>query len=293
MDNNETILEEEIGTETEIDTADVEEDATGDADRDDEFEYDEDGNIIIPDVVFDEEEEEDSVSVEDEGETEDKDDSEESTDASAESEETEEVAEPQGPSEADTLRAELDRLRAQCKDTLAKMGVKEDDVMKGLASLAAEADGISVEEYTKNQSEEERRVRAERLLAAQEFEKLARADLAELHAAYPETKQYDDVRKLPEDILKKFGRFRDAGLSAKEAYAAANPDGIRNVVATAVKKQSLHESKGHLQSAVPKGSKDNSVVMTKSELATWRDLFPGKSDKEIVELYKKTANKGD
>jgi hypothetical protein len=30
--------------------------------------------------------------------------------------------------------------------------------------------------------------------------------------------------------------------------------------------------------------------MTKRELAEWRDLFPGMSDKEIQDLYRKTAN---
>lgn len=290
MDNEETMLDEELDTELEEDTADVENDATDDGDSDDEFEYDEDGNIIIPDVVDDEEgEEDDEDASEEEGEPEDSEESEDS-------EETEEVAEPADAQrdEKDAriaqLEAELRRFRTQGKETLAKLGVKNDDVMEGLVSLAAEADGVTPQEYLQKKTSEERDRQARALLQQQEFEKIARADLAELHAAYPETKQYTDIRKLPEDILKKFGRFRDAGLSAKEAYAAANPDGIRTNVATAVKKKSLHESKSHLHTTVPKGSKDNSIVMPKSELARWRDLFPDKSDKEILSLYKSTAN---
>jgi len=294
MDNNETILDEELDTAAEEDTDDVDTDENDGSEtndeRDDEFEYDEDGNIIIPEVVFDDETEEDGEeSVEEQGEP-------KKTEESEESEGKEEVAEPVDPKpdEKDTrisqLEAELSRLKAQGKETLSKLGVKDKDVMEGLVSLAAEADGTTPEEYLKKKAVEERDAKARALLQQTEFEKKARADLAELHAAYPETKQYTDIRKLPSDILQKFGRFRDAGLNAKEAYAAANPDGIRNTVATAVKKQSLRDSKSHLHTTVPKGSKDSSVVMPKSELKEWRDLFPDKSDKEIMALYKSTVN---
>ena len=288
MDNNETMLDDELDTELEEDTADVEDDATDDGDEDDEFEYDEDGNIIIPEVVFDEEgEEDDEDAAEEEGETDDSDESEDS-------DEEEEVAEPDNAQDEKDARiaqleAELSRFKAQGKETLSKLGVKNDDVMEGLVSLAAEADGVTPQEYIQKKTAEERDAQARALLQQQEFEKLATADLAELHAAYPETKQYKHIKELPDDIKKKFGRFRDAGLSAKEAYAAANPDGIRNTVATAVKKQSLHNSKSHLHTTVPKGSKDTSIVMPKSELARWRDLFPDKSDKEIISLYKSTV----
>lgn len=298
MDNNENILDEELDTAAEEDTDDVDADENDGSEtndeRDDEFEYDEDGNIIIPEVVYDDETEEDGDETseepaEEQGEP-------EKTEESEESDGNKEVAEPVDPKpdERDTriaqLEAELSRFIAQGKETLSKLGVKDKDVMEGLVSLAAEADGTTPEEYLKKKAIEERDAKARALLQQTEFEKKARADLAELHAAYPETKQYTDIRKLPSDILHKFGRFRDAGLNAKEAYAAANPDGIRNTVATAVKKQSLHESKSHLRTTVPKGSKDNSVVMPKSALREWRELFPDKSDKEIMSLYKSTVN---
>ncbi len=288
---NDKILDEELDTELDEDTS-YEDDANDDGERDDEFEYDKDGNIIIPEVVFDDEDAEDDEEKADEEAAEESDESD--TDAESEdSEEAEEAPETNNASDEKDARiaeleAELEKLKNQGKDTLSKLGVKSDDVMEGLVSLAAEADGTTPEEYLKKKLSEEQAAQGVALLRAQEFEKIARADLAELHAAYPETKQYTDIRKLPEDILAKFGRFRDAGLSAKEAYAAANPDGIRQNIATAVKKQSLHESKSHLRTAVPKGSKDNSVVMPKSELARWRDIFPGMSDKELQSLYKST-----
>ncbi len=289
MDNEETMLDEELDTDPDEDTADVENDATDDGDSDDEFEYDEDGNIIIPDVVYDEEEEEDDENAaEEEGET---DTPEEREDSEGE----EGVAEPTDaqPDAKDVRIAQLERellkFKTQGKETLAKLGVKNEDVMEGLVSLAAEADGVTPQEYLQKKASEERDAQARALLQQQEFEKVARADLAELHASYPETKQYKDIRDLPKDILQKFGRFRDKGLTAKQAYAASNPDGIRTTVATAVKKKSLHESKSHLHTSVPKGSKDDGIVMPKKDMAYWRELFPNMSDKEIRSLYKSTV----
>lgn len=295
------------------------------ADAEDDFEYDSEGNIIIPEVNFDDEEEEEGDEEEallegeeeddgdeDSGDTDGEDD--EETEADEEStEEPEEKAEEENseeeaaktdedakkedddgaPDEKDKeiarLRAELEAFRSQAEDTLKALDAEASDPLRGLAKMAADAEGTPVDEYLAKRQSEERDNQARALLRQQEYEKIFRADISELHAAYPDTKQYDDIRALPEEILKKFASFRDRGLSAKEAYAAANPDGIRTNIATAVKKQTMHESKSHLHSSVPKGSKDNSIVMPESELKEWRELFPGKTDKEIRTLYKNTA----
>ena len=168
MDNNETMLDDELDTELEEDTADVEDDATDDGDEDDEFEYDEDGNIIIPDVVDDEEgEEDDEDAVEEEGETDDSDESEDS-------DEEEEVAEPDNAQDEKDARiaqleAELGKFKAQGKETLSKLGVKSDEVMEGLVSLAAEADGVTPQEYLQKKASADRDAQARALLQQQEF----------------------------------------------------------------------------------------------------------------------------
>lgn len=285
MENDEIILEEDIVEDDEIVEDKVAEEAE---DIDDEFEYDEEGNIIIPDVVEDDEDATEDVEEEpsEKAEKEQTEDGEETFEEKVEATPTESV-ESQKVAE---LERELAALRSQAKDTLAKLGVKDEDITKGLATLAAEASEMSVEDYLKQRTEAQKNEEAQALLARMKFEQMAQADLRELQAAFPETKGYSHIRDLPDEVLKKFGKFRDMGLSAKEAYSAANPDGIRNNVASAVKKQSLQNTKSHLHSNVPKGSKDNGITMTKSELAYWRDLFPGKSDREIMQLYKNTAD---
>jgi hypothetical protein len=244
-----------------------EENLTTETEEDDEFEYDEDGNIIIPDIESDDEDEEEE-SEEDEDEA------------------PKEEPKPEEEDELARVKKELAALKKQSKDTLAKYGIEGDDLVKGLVSLAAGAVDKTDEEYLKDREVEE----AKEFLKNQKWEELAKADLAKLHEEFPETKAYKHILDLPAEVRTKFAKFRDAGLTAEEAYAAANPKGIRAGAASAEAKTAMHESKSHIKSVVPKGSKDNSITMTKRELAEWRDLFPGMSDKEIQDLYRKTAN---
>jgi len=106
---------------------------------------------------------------------------------------------------------------------------------------------------------------------------------------YPETKGLKAITEISNFGV--FAELRDKGLTPKQAYAAANPDGVRASVAKSVKQQLLNETKGHLRSAVPKGSKDNSITMSNKQLSEWRDLFQNLSDKEIVALYRQSYQK--
>nr|DAV09766.1 MAG TPA: hypothetical protein [Caudoviricetes sp.] len=262
-----------------------------DDERDDEFEYDEDGNIIIPDVIDeDAEDEEDAADDEEEqDETDGENNSDENEGSNEENTETEVVkpATDEKDKRIAELEQELTKLKAQGKETLSKLGVKDTgNVLEGLESLAAEADDISVEDYRKKKQETEQADEAKKILQKAEFEKKAAADLAELKKYYPELANVKTIYEI--ENLVEFGRYRDLGIAPKQAYAAANPDKLRENAANAAKQKSLNETKKHLQSSVPKGSKDTSITMTKKELATWRDLFPTLSDKELVKLYKQS-----
>lgn len=262
-----------------------------DDERDDEFEYDEDGNIIIPDVIDeDAEDEEDAADDEEEqDETDGENNSDENEGSDEENAETEVVkpATDEKDKRIAELEQELTKLKAQGKETLSKLGIKDTgNVLEGLESLAAEADDISVEDYRKKKQETEQADEAKKILQKAEFEKKAAADLAELKKYYPELASVKTIYEI--ENLVEFGRYRDLGIAPKQAYAAANPDKLRENAANAAKQKSLNETKKHLQSSVPKGSKDTSITMTKKELATWRDLFPTLSDKELVKLYKQS-----
>lgn len=270
------------------------EEADDETEKDDEFEYDDDGNIIIPDVIEDEDQDEDGD--DDAADTDDDTDDEDEGEGGSDDEDKETpkpAAEPEGKDEKDAqieaLTKELDALKAQSADTLAKLGVKSENVLEGLEKVAAESDDMSLDEYRKKKAESQRDDAARKLLQQAEFEKKMLSDFAEIQREFPETRGLKSLREI--ENLAKFGRFRDLGLSPKEAYAAANPDSVRKNVAAATKQQSLNETKAHLKSAVPAGSKDDGIAISKKELKEWRDLFPNLSDKEISKLYKESAKK--
>jgi len=289
-----------MGKETNIDLDEEEkggvqgEEADDDTEKDDEFEYDDDGNIIIPDVIEDEDQDEDGDddTADTDDDTDDEDEGEDGSD-DEDKETPKPVAEPEGKDEKDArieaLTKELDALKAQSADTLAKLGVKSDNVLEGLEKVAAESDDMSLDEYRKKKAESQRDDAARKLLQQTEFEKKMLSDFAEIQREFPETRGLKSLREI--ENLAKFGRFRDLGLSPKEAYAAANPDSVRKSVAAATKQQSLNETKAHLKSAVPAGSKDDGIAISKKELREWRDLFPNLSDKEISKLYRESAKK--
>lgn len=296
----ENVLETEVEATEEVEeTFEEIEEVAEENEGDDEFEYDDEGNIVIPDVEFDEDElfEEDIEKPEEESteETEEEKDDGESEEVTAEEQKeaekpAEEVSTEPDPRDAEieSLRKRLQKIESQSKDTLKKLGKNSDDIVEGLIELAAEVENQTPAEYKEKREKEERELNALRMLQNQMFEVKAASDLKELHNAYPETQKYKHVKELPDGIRQKFGKYRDLGLSAKEAYAAANPDGIRTDTATAVKKQAQHASKDHLKSSVPKPSKSDGVSITKAELAYWRETFPGKSDAEIKRLYKQS-----
>lgn len=270
------------------------EETDDDTEKDDEFEYDDDGNIIIPDVIEDEDQDEDGD--DDAADTDDDTDDEDEGDDGSDDEDKEPKepeAKPEGKDEKDArieaLTKELDALKSQSADTLAKLGVKSENVLEGLEKVAAESDDVSLDEYRKKKAESQRDDAARKLYQQAEFEKKMQSDFAEIQREFPETRGLKSLREI--ENLAKFGRFRDLGLSPKEAYAAANPDSVRKSVAAATKQQSLNETKAHLKSAVPAGSKDDGIAISKNELREWRDLFPNLSDKEISKLYRESAKK--
>lgn len=280
MNENEVIEESaEVVDEAEETTEEEVEDTAEESDEDFEFEYDDEGNIVIPDIEEEEaqedEEEEDSSSTADavphphEGE----------------GKEEPAKADPRDKEIAD-LRRKLSRLERLGKDAMKAMGTDGDDVELGLAGIAAESQGGDAKSHLDKVKSDEAAAEARAQIQNARFEQIAAADLAEIHAAYPETRQYKHVRELPPDILKGFAKARDAGFSAKQAYAAANPDGIRTTARDAGKKAAMHNSKAHLTSNVPKMSKDNSFNLSKKTLAEAKELYPGKSEKEILALYK-------
>ena len=266
-----------------------------------EFDYDEEGNIVIPDDSEDNDSEEEADEASEGADAEGNDDADKGQDENGGAEEAPsakkpEVVEPAAAPDAKDaeiakLRRQLAERDSQIKDTLKSLGADENGGVAELERLAAEAAEIPVEEYRKRKAERLQQEEAMRLVRQQKFDEKIRADLAAVHQAYPETKKYKSVYEFPN--FAEFGRYRDLGLSPEKAYIAANPQGVMTSVAGAAQQQvrNLSNTKDHLRSNVPVGSKDKSITITKKQMAEYRDLFPGMSDKEIVALHKQTMKK--
>lgn len=259
----EDYAEEEV--EDEVDTFEDEE-TEEDADADEELEYDEDGNVIVA---------EDNETV-----------TEADNEAEPESKPVVETTSTKDVTEYDNLKKRYDDRESLIKDVLKTVGIDEADIDQGLAKLAAETEGVTVDEFLKKRSETMKAEEAQKYYNQMLLDRMVAKDMSELHSAFPETK---DILKF-EDIpnARRYAELRDLGLSVQEAYNAANPEGRRAAIANSVKQQTINASKSHLKSNVPIASKDTSVKITRAEMETMRDLFPDKSDKEIIALYKKT-----
>ena len=273
-----------------------------------EFDYDEEGNIVIPDDSEDNDSEEEADEASEGADAEGNDDADKGQDENGGAEEAPSAKKPEvvEPATApDAKDVELANLRrqiaakdkqiaerdAQIRDTLKSLGADENEGIAGLERLAAEAAEIPVDEYRRRKAEKLQQEEAMRLVQKQRFDEKIRADLAAVQQAYPNTKQYKSVFEFPN--FAKFSKYRDLGLPPDEAYIAANPKGVMTSVAGAAQQQArnLSNTKDHLRSNVPVGSKDKSITISKKQMAEYKDLFPRMSDKEIVALHKQTMKK--
>lgn len=244
-------------------------DADEGGDPDTELEYDEDGNVILPD----DEDEEDGAEADEQQDADE---------------------EPAKGADNAAQDAKYRRLEAQARATLEMLGEDVRDgegVLDALERIAAETKGVSRSEYRKEVDDANELAAAKQLLKNMEYEKKAQADLSVLHNEFPETKQYKHLKEMPADVLRKFARYRDLGLEPKEAYAAANPDGIRTGAAASATQKVKNAGKSHLTSTVPKKASDHSTSLSKNEISRFREQLHNMgnlSDKEILEIYKMT-----
>ncbi len=282
----EDIINEELNEELEeIEDTNFVDDSESE-EEDINFDYDDDGNIVIPSDV--EETTENAAPASEDANT--SEDNAIEPDVAPEADNSTSSTDAKDVRIAELLR-NLEERDLQIKETLRSLGADENGGVAELERLAAEASDMSIEEYRRQKAERLQREEAMRVVQQQRFEEKKRADLAAVHLAYPETKEYKSVYEFPN--FKKFSKYRDLGLPPAEAYIAANYAGVISNVAVAAQQRTrnLNSTKRHLQSNVPVASKDNSIKITPAEMAGYRDLFPHLSDRQIVALHKQTMKK--
>lgn len=284
MDNTEIEVLDQ-GTEEASEEVEVEETDKAQTSADEDFEYDEDGNIVVPDD--DDSEENDEANGADDTETTTEEDEEGAHDDGAAEKAT--VLEEKGDAVGKNVDAKYSELLERAKDMLEKLGVDkvtDEGVIDAMIKLAAEASDKTPEEYkaeieamAEAKREEQRKIDAE-------FERVSSLDLAELKKIYPELKDVKNVKELSN--WEDFGRLRAMGFSAPVAYKmVATPKARTEEANPSSVNKNLGGTKDHLKTATGKTARGG-TSMPKSELASWRQMFPEKSDAEIQKLYEKT-----
>lgn len=83
------------------------------------------------------------------------------------------------------------------------------------------------------------------------------------------------------------------GLSLPEAFKLANYDSIATRKAEAARQAAVNQAKGksHMeQSGSGASTSENEVDIPQSEIATWREWYPGLSDAELKKKYNRTIS---
>ena len=151
----------------------------------------------------------------------------------------------------------------------------------GEGEAASDADATSSQATEPNASEGEKSAGGE----ATDYAKMAADDLAVINRAFPGM-NVTDLRKI--DNPGRYGALRDLGLSPEEAFRATNHVRISEQVAASARARV--DGKSHIRSDMPaKSGSAEGFSLSAAQLREARELFPGKSDKEITALYRSVS----
>lgn len=108
-----------------------------------------------------------------------------------------------------------------------------------------------------------------------DYEQLAQRDVERLSEQFSELRDLKDISELENPL--RYAALRDLGLSPEEAYLATT------------RKRARSDNRAHLYTSVPRTSSLPRGAISERELEAARDLFPGVSDADIRQLYKKVT----
>lgn len=124
---------------------------------------------------------------------------------------------------------------------------------------------------------------------SEDFSSLIEKDFEEYKKLYPDTRAQSFV-EIPN--VRHFARYRGMGLSVEEAaYLSSRADRERQMKEMEADATATHAaSKAHLRSAAPSKSTGGSDARISRSTLEWaRETYPGMTDKEIQELYRRAS----
>lgn len=234
---------------------------------------------------------------ENDSEDEEEDGAEDGAEDGEESEPEKEVKpEPPKTEEAKKVETREDKqyksLLKHMRRALESMGIKtssDEEAIEEIIKLAAEQKGQTVEEYEKDSDDEDEFLEFKRQKEKLYWDDRFKKDLEAIQSAYPEAKKYTHLSQLPN--WKKFGKLMEEGETAVEAFRQSHPKDVEASIAAGVRQSLLNDTKAHLHSSKPKPASGGAIHISKSEMDTYRDMFPDLSDAEIRKYYAKATKK--
>lgn len=148
-------------------------------------------------------------------------------------------------------------------ETATELDAMEDNV---LPEVSSECDVKKDTDREKAESKEDYKV---------DYEDIARRDISELKAEFPELSDTESITELENPI--RYAALRDLGLSPSEAYFATT------------KRRPRQDNRSHLERSVPRGASVPRGSMSEAELRAAREIFSDISDSEIRSLYKRVT----
>jgi hypothetical protein len=153
--------------------------------------------------------------------------------------------------------------------------------------MAAEVDGKSIDEYRADVAREQEEAENAELIREAKYARLKADDFSEIIAAIPEAAKYKKVEEFPH--FRRFAELRVQGLTPVEAFSATHGDVLAE--AGARSRKAVQDSKTHLRSTARGGARGGSLGITSAQMATFREMFPDLTDRQIVEKYKNATRK--
>lgn len=146
----------------------------------------------------------------------------------------------------------------------------EEGAEKGVEDAKSQPSEVADQELTEPYAEAEETTDDEVV----DYGALIEEDVKALRSEFPELKDLSDITELNNPL--RYAALRDLGLTPAEAY-----------MATA--KRRSQDTRSHLRSAHGRAAAVSGGMMSQSELAIARELFPDRSDSELMRLYKKVT----
>lgn len=261
--------------------------APGDDDDLADFEFDEDGNIVVN--GDDDDDDNAEAEAQDDGSDDDDEDGDDTQSVQTEDDDDPDEPEVNTAPKKHTEKTDAD-FRAAVKDMLIKMGeenVSDDQLLERVMKVAAETADMSLDDYKRHfeaqKIVEDSKKREEKI----EQERVMAVDLAALKTSFTELHGVDHLSKIAN--FTRYCELRAQGNSAEEAYLATNGREVRAKMSKDIQRRSLSGTKNHLSATGGKASGKSNPGISKRELDALRDQFEGDglSDKEILKLYRR------